>query len=145
MLYLPVLIKSYDPWNKSKLIGQKLPLKLPEICAIRIQLQLKHKIKELALFNLAIDRKLRSCDLVTLKVRDVTNENSILPRTMIPQQKTKKPVQFEITEQTRDSISKWIALRVLVSSDYLFSTRQYHRLVHKWVGLGPTSHFIELI
>ena len=64
----------------------------------------------MALFNLAIDSKLRSCDLVTLKVGDIFNGNSILSRVMILQQKTKTPVQFEITEQTRDSVSKWIAL-----------------------------------
>ena len=145
MLYLPILRKPQEPWNKGKLIGQKPPLKLREIWAIRIQLQLEHRIKEVALFNLAIDSKLRSCDLVKLKVRDVTNGNTILHRAMILQQKTKKPVQFEITEQTRYSLSKWIAFRNLVSSDYLFSsrihhsahisTRQYARIVHKWVDM----------
>jgi len=145
MLYLPILRKPQEPWNKGKLIGQKPPLKLREIWAIRIQLQLEHRIKEVALFNLAIDSKLRSCDLVKLKVRDVTNGNTILHRAMILQQKTKKPVQFEITEQTRDSLSKWIALQGLASSDYLFSsrihnsyhisTRQYARIVHKWIDM----------
>ena len=145
MLFLPLLRKPQEPWNKGKLIGQKPPLKLREIWAIRIQLQLEHKIKEVALFNLAIDSKLRSCDLVTLKVRDITNGNTILPRAMILQQKTKKPVQFEITEQTRESLSKWIALQNLSSNDYLFSsrlhssahisTRQYSRIVHKWVDM----------
>jgi len=145
MLYLPILRKPQEPWNKGKLIGQKPPLKLREIWAIRIQLQLEHRIKEVALFNLAIDSKLRSCDLVKLKVRDVTNGNTILHRAMILQQKTKKPVQFEITEQTRYSLSKWIAFRNLVSSDYLFSSRMHHsahisthqyaRIVHKWVDM----------
>ena len=145
MLFLPLLRKPQGPWNKGKLIGQKPPLKLREIWAIRIQLQLEHKIKEVALFNLAIDSKLRSCDLVTLKVRDITNGNTISPRAMILQQKTKKPVQFEITEQTRESLSKWIALQNLSSNDYLFSsrlhssahisTRQYSRIVHKWVDM----------
>jgi site-specific recombinase XerC len=106
-----------------------------------------------ALFNLAIDSKLRSCYLVTLRVRDVTNGNTISPRAMILQQKTKQPVQFEITEQTRDSLSKWIAFQGLSSSDYLFSsrlhdsshisTRQYARIVHKWVdviGLNTTLY-----
>jgi hypothetical protein len=90
MLYLPALINPHEPWNKGKLIGQKPPLKLREIWAIRIRLQLGHKIKELALFNLAIDSKLRSCDLVTLKVRDVTNGSLILPRTMNHTAKDKK-------------------------------------------------------
>tara|TARA_B110001469_G_C9516934_1_gene257423 strand:- start:117 stop:743 length:627 start_codon:yes stop_codon:yes gene_type:complete len=153
MLYLPLLRKPQIPWNKGKLIGQKPPLKLREIWAIRIQLQLEHKIKEVALFNLAIDSKLRSCDLVKLKVRDISNGNTIVPRAMVLQQKTKKPVQFEITQQTRDSLSKWIALEKLSSSDYLFSsrihksdhisTRQYTRIVHKWVdmiGLDTTLY-----
>lgn len=107
----------------------------------------------MALFNLAVDSKLRSCDLVTLRVRDVTNGNTILPRAMILQQKTKQPVQFEITEQTRDSLSKWIAFQGLSPSDYLFSsrlhdtyhisTRQYARIVHKWldmIGLNTTIY-----
>lgn len=153
MLYLPLLRKPQIPWNKGKLIGQKPPLKLREIWAIRIQLQLEHKIKEVALFNLAIDSKLRSCDLVKLKVRDISNGKTIVPRAMVLQQKTKKPVQFEITQQTRDSLSKWIALEKLSSSDYLFSsrihksdhisTRQYTRIVHKWVdmiGLDTTLY-----
>ena len=153
MLYLPLLRKPQIPWNKGRLIGQKPPLKLREIWAIRIQLQLEHKIKEVALFNLAIDSKLRSCDLVKLKVRDISNGNTIVPRAMVLQQKTKKPVQFEITQQTRDSLSKWIALEKLSSSDYLFSsrihksdhisTRQYTRIVHKWVdmiGLDTTLY-----
>jgi integrase len=153
MLYLPLLRKQQEPWNKGKLVGQKPPLKLREIWAIRIQLQLEHRIKEVALFNLAIDSKLRSCDLVTLRVRDVTNGNTILPRAMILQQKTKQPVQFESTEQTRDSLSKWIAFQGLSSSDYLFSsrlhdsnhisTRQYARIVHKWIdmiGLNTTLY-----
>ncbi|NOQ94148.1 MAG: tyrosine-type recombinase/integrase [Methylophaga sp.] len=153
MLYLPLLRKPQEPWNKGKLIGQKPPLKLREIWAIRIQLQLEHRIKEVALFNLAIDSKLRSCDLVTLKVRDLTNGNTILPRVMVLQQKTKKPVQFEVTEQTRDSLSKWITFGERLSSDYLFSsrihssehlsTRQYARIVHKWIkmiGLDTTLY-----
>lgn len=74
----------------------------------------------MALFNLAIDSKLRSCDLVTLKVRDITHGNTILARAMILQQKTKKPVQFEITEQTRDSVPKWIELSGLSSTEFLF-------------------------
>jgi len=145
MLYLPLLIHPKEPWNKGKLIGQKAPLKLREIWAIRIQLQLENRVKEVALFNLAIDSKLRSCDLVTLKVGDISNGNSILSRVMILQQKTKTPVQFEITEQTRDSVSKWIALQNLSLNDYLFSsrlrssthisTRQYSIIVHKWVDM----------
>jgi len=99
----------------------------------------------LAIFNLAIDSKLRSCDLVKLKVRDVCNGNGIAPRAMILQQKTQQPVQFEITEQTRDALKNWISHNQLRPDDYLFRsrinssnhilTRQYGRIVHKWVEM----------
>ncbi|WP_235185812.1 site-specific integrase [Methylomarinum vadi] len=92
------------PWNKGKLIGQKLPLKLKEIWAIRIRLQMADKIRELALFNLAIDSKLRGCDLVKLRVCDVAQGNHVSKRATIMQQKTHRPVQFEITEQTRNAL-----------------------------------------
>jgi len=78
MMYLPQIVKASTPWNKGKLIGQKPPLKLREIWAIRIRLQLKKETRELAMFNLAIDSKLRSCDLVKLKVRDVHHGNGIV-------------------------------------------------------------------
>lgn len=137
--------KASTPWNKDKLIGQKPPLKLREIWAIRIRLQLKKEIRELAIFNLAIDSKLRSCDLVKLKVRDVCHGNGIVPRAMVLQQKTQQSVQFEITEQTRDALKNWISHNHLRSEDFLFSsringsnhisTRQYARIVHKWVAM----------
>ena len=139
------IVKASTPWNKGKLIGQKPPLKLREIWAIRIRLQLKNGARELAMFNLAIDSKLRSCDLVKLKVRDVYHGNAISPRAMILQQKTQQPVQFEITEQTRDALKNWISNNHLSSEDYLFSsrinssnhisTRQYARIVHKWIEM----------
>jgi hypothetical protein len=90
------------PWNKGKLLGQKPPLKLKEIWAIRIRLQLDHRARELALFNLAIDSKLRGCDLVGLRVHDVVQGSHVAARAIIMQKKTQRPVQFEITEQTRD-------------------------------------------
>ena len=145
MIYLPQIVKASTPWNKGKLIGQKPPLKLREIWAIRIRLQLKKETRKLAMFNLAIDSKLRSCDLVKLKVRDVYNGNGIAPRAMVLQQKTQQPVQFEITEQTRDALKNWISHNQLRPEDYLFrsritssthiSTRQYARIVHKWVEM----------
>jgi len=104
MLNFPQIVKASTTWNKGKLIGQKPPLKLREIWAIRIRLQLKKETRELAIFNLAIDSKLRSCDLVKLKIRDVCHGNGIAPRAMILQQKTQQPVQFEITEQTEKRI-----------------------------------------
>src|SRR5450631_1339361 len=89
-----------EPWNKGKLVGQKAPLKLKEIWAIRVRLQLANRRRELALFNLAIDSKLRACDLVKLRVRDVCHGSGMAPRAIVPQQKTQRPVQFEITEPT---------------------------------------------
>src|SRR5437773_12354835 len=97
------------PWNKGKLLGQKPPLKLKEIWAIRIRLQLDHRTRELALFNLAIDSKLRGCDLVALRVHDVVQGSHIASRAIVMQKKTQRPVQFEITEQTRDAVAAWIA------------------------------------
>ena len=85
------------PWNKGKLLGQKPPLKLKEIWAIRIRLQLNHQNRDLALFNLAIDSKLRGCDLVGLRVHDVVQGARVAPRAIVMQKKTQRPVQFEIT------------------------------------------------
>ncbi len=93
------------PWNKGKLVGQKMPLKLKEIWAIRIRLQLAKQVRELAMFNLAIDSKLRGCDLVDLQVRDVAQGGKVLQRAIILQRKTHRPVQFEITEQIHISNS----------------------------------------
>jgi integrase len=131
------------PWNKGKLIGQKHPLKLKDIWAIRIRLQVANNARELALFNLAIDSKLRGCDLVQLKVSDVAQGGRIASRSMVMQQKTHRPVQFEITEQTREALSAWINQAHLRADDYLFpsrihasphlSTRQYARIVEQWV------------
>ncbi|MFZ2541233.1 MAG: hypothetical protein WAW75_05600, partial [Gallionella sp.] len=86
---------SREPWNKGKLVGQKSPLKLKDIWAIRIHLQLDKRIRDLALFNLAIDSKLRGCDLVDLRVRDIAHGNKIMSRAIVMQQKTQRPVQFE--------------------------------------------------
>ncbi len=146
-------IHSTKSWNKGKLVGQKTPLKLKEIWAIRIRLELSHRTRDLALFNLALDSKLRGCDLVKLKVRDICHGDRISTRAIVMQQKTSRPVQFEITEQTRNSISQWINQEHLGSDSFLFSsrihdslhlsTRQYARIVHKWVeqiGLDPTNY-----
>ena len=106
MLYQTHNKPLHTPWNKGKLTGQKPPLKLNEIWAIRIRLQIAHKTRDLALFNLALDSKLRSCDLVKLKVSDVAHGTHMAKRSMVMQMKTKKPVQFEITKQTRNSLSE---------------------------------------
>ena len=141
------------PWNKGKLVGQKPPLKLKEVWSIRIRLQIANRKRDLALFNLAIDSKLRSCDLVRLRIIDVTHSGTIARRAMVMQQKTQRPVQFEITEQTRTAIGNWIAYAKLSNRDYLFksrikdsphiSTRQYARIVGSWVseiGLDPAAY-----
>lgn len=145
--------KSFEPWNKNKLVGQKAPLKLKEIWAIRIRLELSHRIRDLALFNLAIDCKLRACDLVKLKVRDISHGNQITARAIVMQQKTGLPVHFEITEPTRNSIYARMEYAKLRSEDFLFpsrihdsphlSTRQYARIVNAWVeeiGLDSANY-----
>jgi len=111
------------PWNKGKLIGQKAPLKLKDIWAIRVRLQIGKRARELALFNLAIDSKLRSCDLVKLHVRDICHGSLVAKRAIVIQQKTQRPVQFEITEQTRESVTAWIREVGLRSDDFLFPSR----------------------
>jgi integrase len=115
--------RQHIPWNEGKLIGQKPPLKPKEIWAIRARLQVSNRTRDLALFNLAIDSKLRACDLVNLHVRDVAHGNRIAARTIVMQRKTQRPVQFEIIEQTRDSISTWIANAQLKPDQYLFPRR----------------------
>ena len=134
---------SHQPWNKDKLVGQKAPLRLRDIWAIRVRLQLRTAVRDLALFNLAIDSKLRACDLVQLRVRDVAHGERISHRAIVLQQKTQRPVQFEITEPTRLAISAWITQASLPLDSYLFpsrlrdsphlSTRQYARIVDKWI------------
>ena len=132
------------PWNKGKLSGQKRPLKLQEIWAIRFRLQLHDRTRDLALFNLAIDSKLRACDLMALTIRDIAQGGRVQSRARVVQIKTGRPVQFEITEQTRESTTKWINLAKLRHCDYLFpsriessphlSRRQYARIVDGWVS-----------
>lgn len=144
---IPLLSSSsqHTPWNKGRLIGQKKPLKLREIWAIRIRLQLLSKIRDLALFNLAIDSKLRGCDLVSLRVLDIAQGGTAFSRAMILQRKTQQPVRFELMDQTRESIEAWLAMAKLRQDEYLFpsrkdrsqhiTTRQYGRIVKFWVGL----------
>lgn len=137
-------VRNRVPWNKGKLTGQKPPLKLSEVWAIRTRLQMSVNIRELAMFNLAIDSKLRACDLTRLRVQDICHGNQVANRVTVLQQKTQRPVQFEITAPTRESAEAWIKARGLKSTDFLFpsrllssphlSTRQYSRLVHRWVA-----------
>ena len=143
----------HEPWNKGKLVGQKAPFKLKDIWAIRVRLQVEHRVRELALFDLGLDSKLRACDLVKLKVRDICHGDKIAARAIIMQQKTARPVQFEITESTREAVSAWIKEAKLRSEDFLFpsrihdsehlGTRQYARIVGNWVlqiGFDPAAY-----
>lgn len=124
--------------------GQKRPRRPREVWAIRARLEMSCQTRNLALFNLATDSKLRGCDLVRLKVSDVFSAGSIKDRAMVIQKKTSKPVQFEITKLTASSILALLSSRIYSSKDYLFasrnsgsehlSPRQYHRIVHKWVS-----------
>ena len=145
--------RDYLPWNKGRLIGQKSPLTLKQIWAIRMSLQSDDNCRDLALFNLAIDSKLRACDLLQIKVSDVCSEGLVNSRATVVQQKTRRPVKFEITDRTKKSIEKWIQTASLGISDNLFpsrqkrsphlSMRQYTRIVASWVagiGLDPSQY-----
>ena len=142
-----------EPWNKGMIIGPKSPLKLKEVWAIRVRLQISGDVRNLALFNLAIDSKLRACDLVRLRVSDVTQGHKVVRRATVMQRKTKRPVQFEITDQTATSIRNLIVNHNLLPDQYLFpsrmsasphlSTRQYAKIVKDWVigiGLDPYAY-----
>jgi integrase len=146
-------IKEKQPWNKGKLMGQKAPLTAQEIWSIRMRLQDEKRDRDLALFNLAIDSKLRGCDLLKIKLSDITSGSRICKRAMISQKKTGRPVRFEITARTRKSIRVWVDRAGHSKDDYLFpsrisgsshlSTRQYSRIVDSWVawiGLDPALY-----
>jgi len=141
------------PWNKGKIIGQKTPFRPKDIWSIRVRLQMQHRAKELALFNLGFDSKLRGCDLVSLRVRDVCHGSQVAHRAIVMQRKTHRPVQFEITLTTRESLESWMKEAGLGQEDYLFPsrihasphicTRQYARILHHWVaelGLDTTAY-----
>ena len=139
--------------NTGRPTGQKPPLQPKEVWAIRIRLQIAGRGRDQAFFNLAIDSKLRGCDLVCLKVGDVAQMGQARARAMIIQKKTKTPVRFEITAPTREAMNDWIRQAGLADGDWLFpsriracphiTTRQYQRLVKEWVasvGLDPSRY-----
>ena len=148
-----ILVKK-RPWRRSRFTGAKRPLKPNQIWGIRTRLQMGKRVRDLALFDLAIDSKLRGCDLVRLKIADIAPHGALLSRAAVIQRKTGRPVQFEITEQTRASVEAWLRVRGNHSADYLFpsrvhhrsghlSRRQYGRLVLEWtglIGLDPTGY-----
>jgi len=132
-----------QPWNKGLLVGQKKPLQPKHVWSTRVRLELGQSPRDLALFNLAIDSKLRACDLVRLRVNDLCQAGKVRDRATVIQQKTGKPVKFEITEHTRLSIERLLIELPAGGLGYLFpgrskqrphiSTRQYSRIVHTWV------------
>jgi integrase len=141
------------PWNKSRPTGPKAPLKPKQVWSIRTRLQVAKRTRDLALFDLAIDSKLRGCDLVRLKIADVALHGVMQTRATVTQRKTGRPVQFEITEQTRASVHAWLQKIGDRFTEYLFpsriessghlSTRQYARLVDRWtslIGLDPSAY-----
>jgi integrase len=151
--FLPEEAPTPPTRRKRTLHGQKPPLKPREVWAIRTRLQIQGKQRDLALLNLAIDSKLRSCDLVALRDSDVVTGDSVRDRAVIVQQKTGRPVQFELTEQTRESVHAWLVHRPMDARGYVFpsrvhdclhlSTRQYARIVSRWVasiGLDPRKY-----
>jgi integrase len=138
-----------QPWNKGKLIGPKPPLRPSQVWAIRTRLQMENRKRDLALFNLAIDSKLRGCDVVAIRVEDVAPGGYALDRATIRQKKTGRPVRFELTDQTRSAVDDYLRLTGRKPGQVLFcgrnpsrglTTRQYARLVNDWVasiGLDP--------
>jgi integrase len=138
------------PWNKGRLVGAKPPLRPKHVWTIRTKLQVEHRTRDLAMFNLAVDSKLRGCDVVALRVEDVAPHGIALDRATVRQRKTGRPVRFELTEPTRDAVDEYIGWAGKKPGDFLFtgrhglarpvSTRQYARLVSKWIasiGLDP--------
>ena len=136
--------------DQGSLVGQKRPLRPKEVWAIRVRLQIKQPKRDLAMFNLAIESKLRGCDLVSLRVDDVAAGGRVRDRATIIQHKTGRPVQFEITEQTRASLKDWLTARPTDRGPHVFpsrvhnhphvTARQYARIVRRWIeGAGMDS------
>ena len=133
-----------EPWNNGKLIGAKPPLRPKHVWSIRPKLQVEGQTRDLAMFNLAIDSKLRGCDVVALKVEDVAPSGYTRDRVTVRQKKTGRPVRFEMTEQTRQSVDDYIRAAGKKPGEFLFigrhgpgqcmTTRQYARLISGWVG-----------
>jgi integrase len=131
------------PWNKGLIVGQKRPLLPRQVWSIRVRLEMSASARDLALFNLAIDSKLRASDLVRLKFEDICSGPVVRDRGIVTQPKTGRPVQFEITEMTRQSVERLLKNGSSSGSDYLFrsrthgrphiSARQYARIVHRWI------------
>ena len=150
---LPAVTPKRRAWNKGRLVGQKRPLLPKQVWAIRARLELAGNLRDLALFNVAIDSKLRGCDLVSLKITDLIRDDRVRERVSVVQSKTNKPVQFELAENTRETVTNWIRSSEMIGCQFMFpsrfhdhphiSTRQYGRLVRDWVtaiGLEPSGY-----
>lgn len=150
---LPTLRPPRMAWNKGRIVGQKRPLQPKHVWSIRVRLEMADNRRDLALFNLAVDSKLRGCDLVGLRVRDVFVAGRGKERASMTQSKTGKPVKFEVTETTRQSLERWIADPEMLGVEFLWpsrlhgsphlSTRQYARILRGWVtsiGLEPSAY-----
>ena len=144
-------VPEHKPWNRAKLIGAKPPLRPKHVWSIRTKLQVEGRMRDLAMFNLAIDSKLRGCDVVALKVEDIAPHGYAVDRATVRQRKTGQPVRFEVTEQTRQAVDDYIRATGKKPGEFLFvsrrglgrymTTRQYARLVAEWVrgiGLDPS-------
>lgn len=150
---LPAVRPPRTVWNKGRIIGQKRPLQPKLVWSIRVRLEMADNKRDLALFNMAVDSKLRGCDLVCLRVRDVFVAGRVKERASMTQSKTGKPVKFEITETTRQSLDRWIADPEMIGVEFLWpsrlhgsphlSTRQSARILRGWVtsiGLEPSAY-----
>jgi len=136
---LPAVTPKRRAWNKGRLVGQKRPLLPKPVWAIHARLELAGNLRDLALFNVAIDSKLRGCDLVALKVDDLIRNERVRERVSVVQSKTNKPVQFELAENTQETVKNWIRSPEMIGCQFMFpsrfhdrphiSTRQYGRLV----------------
>ena len=132
------------PWNKNKVTGAKPPLRPKHVWSIRTRLHMNRKARDLAMFNLAIDSKLRGCDVVALKIGDIAPSGHTADRATVRQKKTGLPVRFEMSEHTREAVDNYIRVSGKKAGDFLFagrrgssrslSTRQYARLVSTWIG-----------
>jgi len=132
------------PWNKGKLIGAKPPLRPKHVWSIRTKLQIEGRTRDLAMFNLAIDSKLRGCDVVAIKVEDIAASGYTADRATVRQKKTGRPVRFELGEQTRQAVDDYLKAANKKPGEFLFTsrrgpdrsmtTRQYARLVSEWIG-----------
>ena len=137
-------IRKQTPWNKGKLTGAKPPLRPKHVWSIRTKLQIKGRVRDLAMFNLAIDSKLRGCDVVAIKVDDVAAGGYTADRATVRQKKTGRPVRFELSEQTRQAVDDYLKAANKKPGEFLFAgrrdpktgitTRQYARLVSDWIG-----------